>query len=512
MPIVPLPRFEAEADPKARGLSEEELRTYSRLAPPETVVVKYGQAGMIGEFPARLDRVPGCGTKFVVKTPRGLEIGEMLTTTCSNGGCGKSIARREMLDYIDNSGGKQYPFTTSGRVLRIAAIEDLQHMERLKELKRPMLKRVREIVVEQQLSMKVVDIEPILGEEVLTVYFMSENRIDFRDLVHLLSEEFHSRVELRQIGAREEARFTADYERCGQHCCCQQFLKVLKPVSMKSAKVQKGTLDPLKISGRCGRLMCCLRYEDQTYADLKKNLPHRKTRVGTPDGVGIVIDSQILTQLVLVELDADRTRIAVPLEQLCDPDAVPPPRPVQDSPPPSRDSRRGDRRGRNAPTEDPLRGMSEQQVADRVAGAAQRSGGTPSDRPLPRQQRHRDRDRKPPVTQQAAGETGTEPRVEPGIDQPTPADGTSGDQQPRRKKRGRRRGRRPDRAGQNPALPGGSSPTGGGTGDAAGPAPSGTGGQGEGDGQKRKRRRRGGRKRRHKGGGEGGPAGPSEGG
>lgn len=500
MPIVPLPRFEAEANPKARGLSEEEIATYSRLAPPETVVVKYGQAGMIGEFPARLDRVPGCGTKFVVKTPRGLEIGEMLTTTCSNGGCGKSITRREMLDYIDNSGGKQYPFTTSGRVLRIAAIEDLQHMERLKELKRPMLKRVREIAAEQQLSMKVVDIEPILGEEVLTIYFMSEKRIDFRDLVHLLSEEFHSRVELRQIGAREEARFTADYERCGQHCCCQQFLKVLKPVSMKSAKVQKGTLDPLKISGRCGRLMCCLRYEDQTYAELKKNLPHRKSRVGTPDGPGIVIDSQILTQLVLVELDADRTRIAVPLEQLCDPDAAPPPRPAPDPPPSGRDSRRSDRRGRSAPAEDPLRGLTEEQVADRVGGAAPASGDTASNRPLPRQQRHRNR--KPPVTEHATDETGTEPHAEPGIDQPTAADGASGDQPPRRKKRGRRR-RRPDGSGPRPAPM-----AGGPTGEAA-PASSGTEGQGGGDGQKRKRRRRGGRKRRHKGGGEGGPAGPS---
>jgi uncharacterized membrane protein YgcG len=123
---------------------------------------------------------------------------------------------------------------------------------------------------------------------------------------------------MRQVGARDDARLTADYERCGQYCCCKSFLKVLKPVSMRSAKVQKATLDPLKISGRCGRLMCCLRYEDQTYKDLKKNLPHRKTRVGTPHGDGIVIDSQILTQLVLIELD-NRERVAVPVEELTEP-------------------------------------------------------------------------------------------------------------------------------------------------------------------------------------------------
>lgn len=498
MPIVPLPRFEAEADPKARGLSEEELQAYQRLTPPSTVVVKYGQTGMIAEFPARLDRVPGCGTKFVLQTPRGTELGEMLTTTCSNGGCGKSLTRREMLEYIENSGGKQYPFTTNGRVLRIASVEDLQHMERLRELKRPMLKRVREIVAEQRLPMKVVEVEPILGEELLTIYFTAENRVDFRDLVHLLSEEFHSRVDLRQVGAREEARLTADYERCGQHCCCKQFLKVLKPVSMKSAKVQKGTLDPLKISGRCGRLMCCLRYEDQTYADLKKNLPHRKTRVGTPDGPGIVMDSQILTQLVLVELEADRTRIAVPVEQLCDPDAIPPraQRGVESDVETGAGSR-GGRRDRQA--EDPLRGLSEEEVSQRLESGAPAG---PDDRPLPRQKRHRDRSRgqrppSPESREQSAGES---------------AGGTGeGDSQPRRKRRGRRR-RRSDRPADEPganAAQGSASASPESQGDRASAE---GGAQDGGGGQKRRRRRRGGRKRRKRGdGGEsgGGPSGES---
>ena len=130
---------------------------------------------------------------------------------------------------------------------------------------------------------------------------------------------------MRQVGARDEARLVADYEKCGQHCCCKNFLKVLKPVSMRSAKVQKATLDPLKISGRCGRLMCCLRYEDQTYKELKSNLPHRKTRVGTELGPGIVIDSKILTQLVLVKLEHNNEEIAIPLEELMDPDSCPSP-------------------------------------------------------------------------------------------------------------------------------------------------------------------------------------------
>lgn len=498
MPIVPLPRFEAEADPRTRGLSEEEVRTYERLEPPETVVVKYGQAGLIGEFPARLDRVPGCGTKFVLKTPRGTEIGEMLTTTCSNGGCGKSLTRREMLEYIENSGGRQYPFTTAGRVLRIASVEDLQHMERLHDLKRPMLQRVREIVLEQKLPMKVVDVEPILGEELLTIYFLSETRIDFRDLSPRLSEEFHSRVELRQVGAREEARLTADYERCGQHCCCKQFLKVLKPVSMKSAKVQKGTLDPLKISGRCGRLMCCLRYEDQTYADLKKNLPHRKTRVGTPEGAGVVIDSQILTQLVLVELEADGSRIAVPVEQLCDPSAIPP-RPVPAAPP--RPERRAAGGGRSG-GDDPLRGLSEAEVSRRLGRSAADAGEPRSDHPLPRQARHRDRSAETEM-EPGAAEVDAESREEAG----QPPEGAP---KPARKRRRGRRRRRPDATGAvappatTEAAPIESRP------EASHPSPKAA--RPSGDSQResgqRKRRRRGGRRRRRKGGPEGGPPPP----
>src|SRR5690606_28695497 len=120
MPIVPLPVFEKEADPKARGLTDEEIQQYNRLAPPETVVVRYGAMRHIGEFPFGLDFVPGCGTKLVVRTSRGVEIAETLTTACGNGGCGKSLTRKEILDYVERSGGHQYPFSTRGQVLRLA--------------------------------------------------------------------------------------------------------------------------------------------------------------------------------------------------------------------------------------------------------------------------------------------------------------------------------------------------------------------------------------------------------
>jgi cell fate regulator YaaT (PSP1 superfamily) len=120
---------------------------------------------------------------------------------------------------------------------------------------------------------------------------------------------------MRQIGSRDEARLLGDIESCGQECCCIRFLKALKPVNMRMAKMQKATLDPSKISGYCGRLKCCLRYEDKTYTELKNRLPRKNTIVRTTHGQGKVVDTQILTQLVMIEQD-DGTKIAVPVEEL----------------------------------------------------------------------------------------------------------------------------------------------------------------------------------------------------
>lgn len=318
MAITPLPQFEEEL---AELESERARAALSRV--PESVVVRYGVMQMVGEFPYRGDERPGCGSKLVCKTHRGIELAEMLTSTCPNAGCSSSVTRQQMLDYIEASGGRQYPFSDDGRAMRVATPEDLARQAELDAGKEAMLAQARAIVKRLGLDMKLVEAEPLLGGERVTFYYTSEHRVDFRDLVQELRPVAGTRVELRQVGARDEARLVADYERCGQYCCCKTFLKVLKPVSMKSAKVQKATLDPLKISGRCGRLMCCLRYEDETYEDLKKKLPKRKTQVGTPEGDGIVVDAQILTQLVLVQLDADGRRVAVPVEELTEPGLTP---------------------------------------------------------------------------------------------------------------------------------------------------------------------------------------------
>ena len=145
---------------------------------------------------------------------------------------------------------------------------------------------------------------------------MADGRVDFRDLVRELAHQYQTRIEMRQVGARDEARLIADFETCGRECCCKNFLKVLAPVNMRMAKVQKATLDPSKISGRCGRLKCCLRYEDVVYQELARRLPPTNTVVMTADGEGVVIESQIITQLVKVRLTKTEKIIVVGAEEL----------------------------------------------------------------------------------------------------------------------------------------------------------------------------------------------------
>jgi cell fate regulator YaaT (PSP1 superfamily) len=392
--IFPLPIFERDADPAHRdALTDAE--TYARLKPPTSIVVKFGSMRLIGEYPYDGDAKPGCGSKIVVRTHRGTELAEMLTTTCPNSGCSKSISRREMLEYVENSGGKDYPFHTNGRVIRVATVEDLNAWSALRDrFARPELAAVRERAEAMGFTMKIVEVEPVLGGEHVVVHYLSEERVDFRELVPQLARHFGARVEMHQIGARDEARLTADYEKCGQHCCCKNFLKVLKPVSMRSAKTQKASLDPLKISGRCGRLMCCLRYEDETYEELKKRLPHRKTRVGTSEGPGTVIDGKILVQLVLVRLDHNGQDIAVPVEELLPPDACPQP----------------------AAQPDPMRGLDRRSVERRLRDR----GNAP---PKPKQE--------PGPTASPAPDSASEPQ----------AQGASPDGTPRKKRRRRRRGK-----------------------------------------------------------------------
>jgi cell fate regulator YaaT (PSP1 superfamily) len=392
MPIYPLPVF--EADLKAQ--QEEDRKVYEALKAPTTIVVRYGSMKLVGEFPYKGESKPGCGSKLVVSSHRGTELGEMLTSTCPNAGCSKSVTRKEMLQYIENSGGRDYPFTSGGRVLRVATRDDMDRQAAIEQSKHALRVKANEVVARLNMPLKIAEVEPILGGERVTYYFTSEERIDFRDLVHELGitqwTGQNVRIEMRQVGARDEARLTADYERCGQHCCCKQFLKVLKPVSMKSAKTQKATLDPLKISGRCGRLMCCLRYEDQTYEELRKRLPKRKARVGTPEGDGFVVDAQILTQLVLVHLDDDR-EVAIAVEDLTEPGLVRPPAPPP-PPPPPRERPQPPREDRGPrPSQEQRRPAPPERQPDAAGSGSSDSSGPPTGEPGGGRRRRRRRGR-----------------------------------------------------------------------------------------------------------------------
>lgn len=267
-----------------------------------TTAVRYGHMNYIGEFKYAPGMLFGCGAKVVVQSPRGIELGQLVSLTCT--GCDKSVKRQTMLDYVKNSGPDFYRLK-SGRILREATPQDIEEQRHLDDGGKEKTTRAKALAREMDLDMKFVACEHLLGGERIIFHFMAEGRIDFREFVRTLAHEYHTRIEMHQVGARDEARLVADYEICGRECCCKTFLKTLRPVTMRMAKLQKATLDPSKVSGRCGRLRCCLRYEHEGYEELDKKLPKVGNRVRTDRGPGTVRDRQILTQLVTIQYDDD---------------------------------------------------------------------------------------------------------------------------------------------------------------------------------------------------------------
>ena len=156
------------------------------------------------------------------------------------------------------------------------------------------------------LDMDLIDLEHIYGNERIVVYYLAEQRIDFRELVKRLAADFQTRIEMRQIGVRDEAKLLADYGDCGKPVCCNTHLHQMPPVSMKMAKMQKATLDPNKISGRCGRLKCCLRYEYDTYEELRLQLPPIGSDIVTQEGRAKVTGHEILAQQLIVQTEDNR--------------------------------------------------------------------------------------------------------------------------------------------------------------------------------------------------------------
>lgn len=277
------------------------------------MLVRYGRLGLLGWFEHHEPRIPRLNSHVVIKTERGLELGEVVGIHSYRAGQFKSTPEQVEQYYYNRT--KDYPLGEGGTFVRFATREDLHEQEHLEKNAVAEAKCCQRIADELGLNMRIIEAEHLFGGERIVFYFTSENRVDFRDLVKRLAKEYQTRIELRQIGSRDEARLVSDYETCGQQCCCSRFLKILEPVNMRMAKLQKATLDPSKISGHCGRLKCCLRYEDETYLELKRRLPHRGTVVQTPKGVGKIVDMQILTQLVVVQTESG-DRQAWPLEEI----------------------------------------------------------------------------------------------------------------------------------------------------------------------------------------------------
>ncbi len=289
-----------------------------------TVVVRYGLSLQTGEFRHNFDTPPTPGTKVVARTERGVELGEVIAGIQSiNTGCHRCLSAERLEAFLRDS-GPEYPFRRGGRILRLANHQDIIDHRHLQNSACEEARFCREHIRRLGVDMKLVTVEHLLGGERIIFYFASEERVDFRELVRHLAGQYRTRIEMRQVGARDEARLVGDYERCGQQCCCQSFLKNLKPVSMRMAKTQKATLDPSKISGRCGRLMCCLRYEDEGYTDLRKKLPKKNTWVRTEQLLGRVIDTQIITQMVRVALP-NNTQAVIHNDQIVERDVSPPP-------------------------------------------------------------------------------------------------------------------------------------------------------------------------------------------
>ena len=189
------------------------------------------------------------------------------------------------------------------KVARKATPEDLEQFERNQQLEKEAFLFCRRKIREKGMNMKLVKTEVLLDRSKILFYFTAEKRVDFRELVRDLAAEFKMRIEMRQIGVRDEAKMVCGIGGCGRELCCAKFMNRFDLVSVKMAKEQNLALNPTKISGICGRLMCCLGYEYPAYMELKKNLPKVGKHVVTRSGKGKIVRQNVLSQTVTVELE-----------------------------------------------------------------------------------------------------------------------------------------------------------------------------------------------------------------
>ncbi|MDF1742691.1 MAG: regulatory iron-sulfur-containing complex subunit RicT [Gimesia sp.] len=254
-------------------------------------IVRYGSTRSIGEFSWKGSPALTRNAAVIIKSERGQEWGEVL-----------SPATEQVRSFMNKTG-------SAGRIIRPVTDDDYRQRDKSRHEERNEFLGCQELVDEHKLQMQLVDVEHIFGGERVIFYYLAEKRVDFRELVKSLARKYRSRIEMRQIGVRDEAKLLAYYGDCGKPVCWGTNLTEMPPVSMKMAKLQKTSLDPNKLSGRCGRLKCCLRYEYDTYKSYKKDLPPVGSTVVTKEGEAKVMNQEILSECVQVIYQDSRKTI-----------------------------------------------------------------------------------------------------------------------------------------------------------------------------------------------------------
>lgn len=223
------------------------------------------------------------GEAVIVETARGVECGTVAVTN-------RDVSEEEIVSPLKP-------------VIRKATEEDLAIVAENREKEKKAFAICEKKISNHGLDMKLVDVEYTFDNSKILFYFTADGRVDFRELVKDLAGTFRARIELRQIGVRDEAKMLGCFGVCGRPCCCKSFLGEFQPVSIKMAKEQGMSLNPVKISGTCGRLMCCLKYEQDTYEHLLRHTPKVGAIVETREGKGTVIDNNLITGMLTVRLD-----------------------------------------------------------------------------------------------------------------------------------------------------------------------------------------------------------------
>ena len=245
------------------------------------VGIKFKDAGKLYYFSPGGHKVD-VGDNVIVETARGLEFGKV------------TLAETEV-----NESEIVAPLKS---IIRIANAKDKKKHEENLAKKEEAMRLCQEKVDAHGLEMKLIDVEYTFDNSKVVFYFTADGRVDFRELVKDLASVFRMRIELRQIGVRDEAKMLGGVGNCGRGLCCNTWLSDFEPVSIKMAKVQNLSLNPSKISGICGRLMCCLKFENEVYTHLKKGMPSVGEKIKTPDGMAVVMDVNILENIIKVRL------------------------------------------------------------------------------------------------------------------------------------------------------------------------------------------------------------------